>query len=66
MKRNPHYQEFKPETNAEYDTRMAVMAERQRCATIAWEFARGLREPTGISDQQGDDICAAINERIGI
>jgi len=63
MKPNPHYRPFVPETSEQYAARMAIRTERERCARIAWEFARGIREPTGISGQQGDDICAAINEK---
>ena len=61
MKPNPHYRPFKPETSVEYDTRLAVRRERDRCALIAWEFARGIRKPSGVSAQQGDDICHAIS-----
>lgn len=32
---------------------------------IAWEYARGLRTPSGTSLQQGDDIAAAIERAAG-
>ncbi len=40
--------------------REAVAAETDRTAVIAWEYARGIRKPSGTSAQQGDDIAAAI------
>jgi len=40
----------------------AVLEERERCAVIAWEYARGIRKPTAISPHQGDHIALAIRE----
>ena len=46
--------------NVAFYLAQALRNERERCAMVAWEYARRLREPTGISMQQGDDIAAAI------